>query len=176
MEGSFFENLKAISTDMEDINFQRFATVTQHNGDTYNVREEGDDGTIHNDVLSLDTNIKVGDKVVLGFIDNSIYTPFILGSFNLADFDTGQVNEKSGLINLGLPANSSQHTINLKIDEKINQGGGGGSIIAVGSFTINSNGHLLVELPGATDNPYYIDSSGHLIYDTSNTHNGGLIV
>ena len=52
------------------------------------------------------------------------------------------------------------------------QGGGGGSVIGTGSFSIDSNGHLIVELPDAVDNPYYINNNGHLIYDTSNTHNG----
>ena len=50
--------------------------------------------------------------------------------------------------------------------------GGGGSVIGTGSFSIDNNGHLIVELPDAVDNPYYINSNGHLIYDTSNTHNG----
>lgn len=52
------------------------------------------------------------------------------------------------------------------------QGGGGGSVIGTGSFSIDNNGHLIVELPDAVDNPYYINANGHLIYDTSNTHNG----
>lgn len=52
---------------------------------------------------------------------------------------------------------------------------GGGSVIGTGSFSINGNGHLIVELPNAVDCPYYIDSNGHLYYDTSNVHNGGLI-
>ena len=50
--------------------------------------------------------------------------------------------------------------------------GGGGSVIGTGSFSINNQGHLIVELPNAVDNPYFIDNQGHLIYDTSNTHNG----
>ena len=50
--------------------------------------------------------------------------------------------------------------------------GGGGSVIGTGSFSINNNGHLIVELPNAVDNPYFINNNGHLIYDTSNTHNG----
>ena len=50
--------------------------------------------------------------------------------------------------------------------------GGGGSVIGTGSFSINSNGHLIVELPNAVDNPYFINNNGHLIYDTTNTHNG----
>lgn len=52
---------------------------------------------------------------------------------------------------------------------------GGGSILGVGAFSINEEGHLIVELPDYWDNPYYIDNNGHLIYDTSNAHNGGLI-
>ena len=50
--------------------------------------------------------------------------------------------------------------------------GGGGSVIGTGSFSINNNGDLIVELPNAVDNPYFIDNNGDLIYDTSNTHNG----
>ena len=50
--------------------------------------------------------------------------------------------------------------------------GGGGSVIGTGSFSINGSGHLVVELPNAVDNPYYIDANGHLQYDTTNTHNG----
>lgn len=50
--------------------------------------------------------------------------------------------------------------------------GGSGSVIGTGSFSINSSGHLVVELPNAVDNPYFIDNNGHLIYDTTNTHNG----
>ena len=54
------------------------------------------------------------------------------------------------------------------------QGGSGSSVIGTGSFSINSNGHLIVELPSAVDCPYFIQN-GHLYYDTSNSHNGGLI-
>lgn len=50
--------------------------------------------------------------------------------------------------------------------------GGSGSVIGTGSFSINSSGHLVVELPNAVDNPYFIGNDGHLYYDTTNTHNG----
>ena len=49
------------------------------------------------------------------------------------------------------------------------QGGGGGGITAVGSFSINDNGHLIAEIPSGMTNPYSINSSGHLIYDTSSS-------
>ena len=50
-----------------------------------------------------------------------------------------------------------------------NNNTGNGSINAVGYFTINNDGHLIVELPDGFSNPYSINSSGHLIYDTSTT-------
>ena len=50
--------------------------------------------------------------------------------------------------------------------------GGGGSVIGTGSFSIDNNGHLIVELPNGVDNPYFINNNGHLVYDTSNTYNG----
>ena len=54
-------------------------------------------------------------------------------------------------------------------------GGSGSAVIGTGSFSINNNGHLIVELPDGVDNPYFINNNGHLIYDTSNSYNGGLI-
>ncbi|MBP5422962.1 MAG: hypothetical protein J6Y78_11030 [Paludibacteraceae bacterium] len=53
--------------------------------------------------------------------------------------------------------------------------GGSGSVIGTGSFSIDNNGHLIVELPDGVDNPYFINNSGHLVYDTSNAYNSGLI-
>ena len=54
-------------------------------------------------------------------------------------------------------------------------GGSGGSVVGTGSFSINNDGDLIVELPDGVDNPYFINSNGDLIYDTSNAYNGGLI-
>ena len=84
---------------------------------------------------------------------------------------TGMIVESSALSRLETSANATQHEINLAIDSKIGSGGGG-SVIGTGSFSINNNGHLIVELPNGVDNPYFINANGHLIYDTSNTHNG----
>ena len=41
------------------------------------------------------------------------------------------------------------------------------STSGVGSFSIDNNGHLIVELPKGVANPYSINNNGHLIYDTS---------
>ena len=113
--------------------------------------------------------------------------------------NSSMIVETDALSNIGTSANATQHTINGAIDTTINGKqdtlvsgeniktinntsllgsgnidiqGGGGSVIGTGSFSIDNNGHLIVELPNGVDNPYYINNNGHLIYDTSNTHNG----
>ena len=37
----------------------------------------------------------------------------------------------------------------------------------VGSFEIDTNGHLIATITDGASNPYSIDTSGHLIYDTA---------
>lgn len=49
------------------------------------------------------------------------------------------------------------------------EGGSGGTVNMVGAFSIDDNGHLIVELPDGYSNPYSIDGRGHLIYNTSAT-------
>lgn len=124
-------------------------------------------------VDSIGSNPKLGDNAIVIFLDET-YTDYVVLCDTESFGDTSKIIEDSALSNIGTNAGATQHDINLKIDEKINTGGGG-SIITVGTFTINENGHLIVEFPGATDNPFFINSNGHIIYDTSNVYNGGLI-
>jgi len=49
----------------------------------------------------------------------------------------------------------------------IQEGGSSTTVNAVGYFSIDSNGHLIVELPNGMSNPYTINANGHLIYNTS---------
>ena len=51
-------------------------------------------------------------------------------------------------------------------------GGGGTVVIGTGSFFIDDNGDLYVELPEGVANPYFIDENGDLYYDTSATTGG----
>lgn len=51
-------------------------------------------------------------------------------------------------------------------------GGGGTVVIGTGSFFIDENGDLYVELPEGVANPYFIDENGDLYYDTSATSGG----
>lgn len=172
-----YENLLKATDNTSDITNEKYATVTKLQSDLFCSVKEDDTGLEHSNVPVLNQlYLETGDKVVIGFVDNSIYNPIIVGNLTRGiRLSTDDIIEPSSLNNLGLPANSNQHQINLKVNEKINQGGGGGSIVMVGSFVINEEGHLIATIPNGADNPYYINEQGHLIYDTANPHNEGVI-
>ena len=119
-------------------------------------------------------NVKVGNNAVILYFDES-FTDYVViaDSNNELDLNTNNIIESSALNNLQTSANATQHEINLKINEKINQGGGGTSVMMVGSFRINNDGDLIVTLPTGTVNPYHIDENGDLIYSTNPQINGG---
>ena len=79
MINDFYTNLTTITNNLEDITFTKYATITNLNNDgTCTAKEDEEDGLTHENVLTLSHNLQVGDKVVLGFVDNSIYNPVIL--------------------------------------------------------------------------------------------------
>ena len=136
MVDDFYENLTALTDNLSDIVFSRYAEVTKVEGYSCECKEN-ESGVVHIDVpLVNNMEVEVGDFIILGFVDNDLYNPIALGMLEP-------------------------------------RGGGGSSVIGTGSFSIKEDGHLWVELPRGVDNPYYINESGHLIYDTSNAHNGG---
>lgn len=164
-----YENLLKATDNTNDITNEKYGTVTKVNDGLCNVIEE-DTNLEHSSVPILNQlYLETGDKVVIGFVDNSIYNPVIVGNLTRGvRLYSNDIIETSQLNNLGLPANSSQHQINLKVNEKINQGGGGSTgVVMVGSFRINDEGHLIVTLPTGTLNPYHINEQGHLIYSTN---------
>lgn len=80
MSDDFFSNLQAVTSNIEGITFSRFATITNINGDGTCTAKEDESELEHTNVPLLNgVNLSVGDKVVLGFVDNSIYNPIALG-------------------------------------------------------------------------------------------------
>ena len=49
-------------------------------------------------MLTLAHNLQVGDKIVVGFVDNSIYNPVILGSMNESSSDSYSKEELDGFV------------------------------------------------------------------------------
>ena len=106
MSSDFFTNLQAVTSNLEDITFSRFATITSING-AYATVKEDDDGLEHTDVPILNgLGLEVGDKVLLGFADNSIYNPVALGglgkqsTYSKAEIDAIVQDIISGQIDL----------------------------------------------------------------------------
>ena len=99
MSDDFFSNLQAVTSNIEDITFSRFATITSINGAYATVKEDESELEHTNVPLLNGVGLSVGDKVVLGFVDNSIYNPVILGSMNESISDSYTKGELDGFVN-----------------------------------------------------------------------------
>jgi len=100
MSDDFFSNLQAVTDNIGDIAFTKYATITNVSNDgTCTAKEDEEDGVTHENVLTLAHNLQVGDKVVVGFVDNSIYNPVILGSMNETFGDSYTKAELDGFVN-----------------------------------------------------------------------------
>ena len=100
MSDDFFSNLQAVTDNIGDIAFTKYATITEVGADgTCTAKEDEEDGVTHENVLLLSHNLQVGDKVVIGFVDNSIYNPVILGSMNETFGDSYTKGELDGFVN-----------------------------------------------------------------------------
>ena len=98
MSNDFFSNLQAVTSNIEDITFSRFATITSITGGYATVLEDESE-LEHTNVPTLAHNLQVGDKVVVGFVDNSIYNPVIIGSMNESISDSYTKGELDGFVN-----------------------------------------------------------------------------
>ena len=122
-----YDELLKATDNLVDITFSRFGTVTNIDNDLCTVKEEEQD-IIHQNVPILNkVAAKAGDKVVLGFVDNSLYNPIVLGNLT-----RGDESSSGGIIMVG----------SFKINEE-------GHLIAtipkdtVNPYRIDSNGHLI---------------------------------
>ena len=76
----FYDQLLLATDNTSDITNEKYATVTKIEGKLVSVKEE-DTELEHSNVPILN-NVKLGlgDKVIIGFVNNSIYNPILLGS------------------------------------------------------------------------------------------------
>ena len=81
-----YENLLKATSNIDDITNEKYATVTKVAGDYCSVQEE-DTNLEHSQVPILNKiTCETGDKVVLGFVNNSLYDPVIIvGVVNAPD-------------------------------------------------------------------------------------------
>ena len=99
MMNDFYTNLTTITNNLGDIAFTKYATITNINSDGTCTAKEDEEGLTHENINTLGNNLRVGDKVVVGFVDNSIYNPVILGSMNESISDSYTKGELDGFVN-----------------------------------------------------------------------------
>ena len=164
MGNNLYDNLLKATNNIDDITTEKYATVTKINGNYCDAKEE-DTGLEHTNVPIVNgANLSVGDKAIIGFINNSIYDAVCYGALDKQIHD----DSKQDLLVSGTNIKTINHQSLLGSGNiTIEGGGGGGSIVMVGSFEIDNNGHLIATIPDGASNPYSIDNSGHLIYDTA---------
>lgn len=103
-----YENLLKATNNIDDITNEKYATVTKVAGDYCSVQEE-DTNLEHSQVPILNKiTCETGDKVVLGFVNNSLYDPVIIGNLSRKISGSGggdgllvgsfQINEEGHLI------------------------------------------------------------------------------
>ena len=160
-----YENLLKATSNIDDITTEKYGVITKLDGIYCSVKET-DNELEHNNVPILNgANLSVGDKVIIGFLNNSIYDVVCYGALDKTIHD----DSKQDTLISGTNIKTINHQSILGSGNiTIEGGGGGGSIVMVGSFEINNEGHLIATIPDGASNPYHIDfSTGHLIYDTA---------
>ena len=157
-----YENLLKATNNVDDITTERYGVITRKNGNYCTVKET-DTNLEHTNVPIVNgANLTVGDKVIIGFLNNSIYDVIVYGSLDKEVHD----DSKQDLLISGTNIKTINQQSILGSGNITIQGGGGGGVIMVGSFEINENGHLIATIPDGATNPYTINENGHLIYST----------
>ena len=158
-----YENLLKATDNTNDITVERYGIITKIDG-VYCSVKESDTGLEHSNVPILNgANLGLGDKVIIGFLNNSIYDVVCYGALDKTVHD----DSKQDLLISGTNIKTINHQSLLGSGNITIEGGGGGSIVMVGSFEIDENGHLIATIPDGATNPYHIDLNGHLIYSTT---------
>lgn len=121
---SFFDNLSAVTSNIEEISFTKYAVVTEVNDDhTINCREK-ETGTIHQNVQTIGGINQIGDVILIGFVDNSIYNPIILGNISCNIEETTALKEHThNILDITYPVGTVYSNINSESDPSVLFGG-----------------------------------------------------
>lgn len=86
----FYDNLQKATSNLSDITFEKYGTVTKIFDDKVSVLV--DDSLEHDNVPVLNgVRVSEGDRVIVGFVDNNNYNPVVLGVL-------GKVSSGSGFM------------------------------------------------------------------------------
>lgn len=106
MGNNLYDNLLKATNNIDDITTERYATVTKLNGNYCDVKEE-DTGLEHTNVPIVNgANLSVGDKAIIGFLNNSIYAAVCYGALDKQIHD----DSKQDLLVSGQNIKTINHT------------------------------------------------------------------
>ena len=106
MGNNLYDNLLKATNNIDDITTERYATVTKLNGNYCDAKEE-DTGLEHTNVPIVNgANLSVGDKAIIGFINNSIYDAVCYGALDKQIHD----DSKQDLLVSGQNIKTINHT------------------------------------------------------------------
>lgn len=149
-DDDFLDNLQSVTNNLDDIAFTRYVTITEVNEDqTVNCKE--DNGTVHKNVInSTNLNLSRDDTVLLGFINNNIYDPMILGGVEVKNADDTLIFA----LGLGKFEINSDGDLLLTLPIGVEN-----------YFSIDNNGDLIIDLDGSDmEENFSINDEGDVIY------------
>ena len=78
----FYDNLLKATNNIDDITTEKYGVITKLNGNYCSVKETDNDLEHHNVPIINGANLNIGDKVIIGFINNSIYDVICYGALD----------------------------------------------------------------------------------------------
>lgn len=120
MGNNLYDNLLKATNNIDDITTEKYGVITKLDGIYCSVKETDND-LEHNNVPILNgANLSVGDKVILGFLNNSIYDVVCYGALDKTVHD----DSKQDLLISGTNIKTINHTSLLGSGNIDIQGGG----------------------------------------------------
>ena len=138
-----------IEATQEETITSRYGVVTSINNNICSVKEEDNDLTHDNVPLPSTFKVKTGDNVILGFVDNNIYNPYII-----SNLDGGDVFNELIILALGLGKFKIRDDGCLWVELPNN---------AINPFKIE-DGKLYVDIPDGVSNNYELRDDKKLYY------------
>lgn len=120
MENNFYDNLLEVTNNVDDITTEKYGVITNLDGIYCSVKETDNDLEHNNVPIVNGANLSVGDKVILGFLNNSIYDVVCYGALDKTVHD----DSKQDLLISGQNIKTINHTSLLGSGNIDIQGGG----------------------------------------------------
>ena len=132
----FYENLLRATNNLDDITTEKYGTITSKKGNYCTVKETDNDLEHTNVPILNGAELNVGDKVIIGFLNNSIYDVICYGAIGKTIHD----NTKQDTLISGTNIKTINHQSLLGSGNITIEGGGGGVTIQTswGSTTSDS--------------------------------------